>query len=159
LGVRSYGFLSPSKFYPRQGRAFPQISFRATRPSETASPPGASTRAGLSLDFMGGAAMNTIEQLARPFVTPLEGSEGQTAVKLRKRLEDVLSSVLLVHDVVTVCVELSQGSTGDFNAEIANVLRRCAADRLRFQMTVLTNVIERLGNGNVEAASPGRTMA
>ena len=103
--------------------------------------------------------MNTIEQLARPFVTPLEGSEGQTAVKLRKRLEDVLSSVLLVHDVVTVCVELSQGSTGDFNAEIANVLRRCAADRLRFQMTVLTNVIERLGNGNVEAASPGRTMA
>jgi hypothetical protein len=102
--------------------------------------------------------MNTIEQPTSPFVPQPNRGEEQT-VKLRRRLEDVFQSVSLVHDVVTVCVELSQGSSGDFNPEIANVLRRCVADRLRFQMTVLTNVIERLGSGNVEAASPGRTMA
>ena len=102
--------------------------------------------------------MNTIEQPTSPFVARPNRGEEQT-VKLRRRLEDVFQSVSLVHDVVTVCVELSQGSSGDFNPEIANVLRRCVADRLRFQMTVLTNVIERLGSGNVEAASPGRAMA
>jgi hypothetical protein len=102
--------------------------------------------------------MNTVEQPARPFASLPSGGAEQV-IKLRRRLEDVFSNVSLVHDVVTVCIELSQGSTGDFNAEIANVLRRCAADRLRFQMTVLTNVIERLGSGNVEAASPGRTLA
>ena len=102
--------------------------------------------------------MNTVEQPTSPFA-PLPSDGEEQVIKLRRRLEDVFRNVSLVHDVVTVCIELSQGSTGDFNAEIANVLRRCAADRLRFQMTVLTNVIERLGSGNVEAASPGRTMA
>ena len=106
--------------------------------------------------------MNNIEQAVHRFVPLLRGSEDQTAVKLRKRLEDVLSSVSLVHDVVTVCVELSHGNSGDFNPEIAHVLRRCAADRLRFQMTVLTNVIQRLGGkrdvSGAAAATPGRAM-
>ena len=102
--------------------------------------------------------MNTIEQPGRPFASLPSGGE-EHVIKLRRRLEDVFRNVSLVHDVVTVCVELSQGSTGDFNAEIANVLRRCAADRLHFQMTVLTNVIERLAGGNVEAAPLGRTTA
>jgi hypothetical protein len=105
--------------------------------------------------------MNTVEQPISPFVPPPNSGEEQT-VRLRSRLEDVFQSMSLVHDVVTVCVELSQGSSGDFNPEIANVLRCCAADRLRFQMTVLTNVIERLngeiGVGKIEAATPGRVM-
>ena len=107
--------------------------------------------------------MNTAEQPAHPFVHPPATSGEEQVIKLRRRLEDVFRNVSLVHDVVTVCVELSQGSSGDFNSEIANVLRRCAADRLRFQMTVLTNVIDRLGGkkavSNAEVATSGRAMA
>jgi predicted DNA binding CopG/RHH family protein len=63
----------------------------------------------------------------------LKGSEEQVA-KLRKRLEEVFRNVSLAHDVVVVCIELSQGTSADFNPELAHVLRRCAADRLYFQM-------------------------
>jgi hypothetical protein len=106
--------------------------------------------------------MNTVEQSTSPPLDLSPGSSEEQTVKLRRRLEDVFQSVSLVHDVVTVCVELSQGSSGDFNSEIAHVLRFCAADRLRFQMTVLTSVIERLAERSVskgEAATPGRAMA
>ena len=106
--------------------------------------------------------MNTLEQSTSPPPDLSPGSSEEQTVKLRRRLEDVFQSVSLVHDVVTVCVELSQGSSGDFNPEIANVLRLCAADRLSFQMTVLTSVIERLAERGVskgEAAIPGRAMA
>ncbi len=106
--------------------------------------------------------MNTIEQPSGPCISLPEHSGEEQILKLRRRLKEVSRDVSLIQDVITVCVELSQGSSGDFNPEIANVLRRCAADRLRFQMTVLTNVIERLGDGNglskVEAATPGRTI-
>jgi hypothetical protein len=80
--------------------------------------------------------MNNVEQPPRPSVPLLKGSEEQV-IKLRKRLEDVFRNVSLAHDVVALCVELSQGS-GDFNPEIAHVLRRCAAEKLYFQMKVLT---------------------
>ena len=83
----------------------------------------------------------------------LKGSEEQVA-KLRKRLEEVFRNVSLAHDVVVVCIELSQGTSADFNPEVAHVLRRCAADKLYFQMGVLTNVIERLG-GKTENSFPG----
>lgn len=76
---------------------------------------------------------------------PLLQSSHEQAVKLRKRLEDVFGNISLVHDVVVICLELGQMNVGDFNPEIAHVLRRCAADRLHFQMRVLTGVIERLG--------------
>jgi hypothetical protein len=60
---------------------------------------------------------------------------------------------------VALCVELSQGS-GDFNPEIAHVLRRCAAEKLYFQMEVLTKVIERLGGApvttNTDTTTAGR---
>ena len=99
--------------------------------------------------------MNTIEQPTRPYVPLLRGSEEQVA-KLRRRLEDVFRNVALAHDVVTLCVELSEGNAGEFNPEIAHVLRRCAADKLHFQMEMLTKVIERLGGttaaGKVEGA-------
>src|SRR6185312_11665265 len=88
--------------------------------------------------------MNNVEQPPRPSVPLLKGSEEQV-IKLRKRLEDVFRNVSLAHDVVALCVELSQGNSGDFNPEIAHVLRRCAAEKLYFQMEVLTKVIERLG--------------
>jgi len=88
--------------------------------------------------------VNNIEQSPRPSVPLLKGSEEQV-IKLRKRLEDVFRNVSLAHDVVALCVELSQGNSGDFNPEIAHVLRRCAAEKLYFQMEVLTKVIERLG--------------
>ena len=92
--------------------------------------------------------------------TPLfRGSEEQVA-KLRKRLEEVFRNISLAHDVVAVCIELTEGNSGDFNAEMAHVLRRCAADKLRFQMEVLTKVIERLGGtttfSNAGAATSGR---
>ena len=87
----------------------------------------------------------------------LKGSEEQVA-KLRKRLEEVFRNVSLAHDVVVVCIELSQGTSADFNAEVAHVLRRCAADKLYFQMGVLTNVIERLG-GKTENSFPGGSRA
>ncbi len=61
-------------------------------------------------------------------------------------------------DVVVVCIELSQGTSSDFNPEVAHVLRRCAADKLYFQMGVLTNVIERLG-GKTENSFPGGRRA
>ena len=44
----------------------------------------------------------------------LRGSEEQVA-KLRKRLEEVFGNVSLAHDVVAICIELSEGNTGDFN--------------------------------------------
>lgn len=74
----------------------------------------------------------------------LLGSHEQ-ATKLRKQLEDVFGNVALAHDVVTVCLELGQADVGDFNGEIAHVLRRCAADPLSCQMRTLTGVIEHLG--------------
>lgn len=105
--------------------------------------------------------MNNIEQSARPSVPPQRGSE--QALKLRKHLEDVFRNVSLAHDVVTLCVELSQSNTGDFNPEIAHVLRRCAADKLRFQMGVLTKVIEWLGSepaiGAAETTAARRVTA
>jgi hypothetical protein len=89
------------------------------------------------------------------------GSEEQVA-KLRKRLEEVFRNVSLAHDVVAICIELSEGNSGDFNAEMAHVLRRCAADRLHFQIEVLTKVIERLGGttalSNAGAAISGRVV-
>lgn len=101
--------------------------------------------------------MNNIEQPARPFVPLLRGSKDQV-IKLRKRLEDVCRNVSLAHDVVALCVELSQGNSGgDFNPEIAHVLRRCAADRLHFQMETLTKVIERLGGAPILRSAPTLT--
>jgi hypothetical protein len=64
---------------------------------------------------------------------------------------------------VAICIELSEGNSGDFNPEMAHALRRCAADRLHFQMEVLTKVIERLGGttafSNANAATVGRVQA
>lgn len=103
--------------------------------------------------------MNTVEQSSPPpFVPLLRGSEEQV-VKLRKRLEEVFNNVSLAHDVITVCVELTEANSGDFNPEIAHVLRRCAADRLHFQLEVLTKVIGRLGGttGKAVAENQGRT--
>ena len=85
-----------------------------------------------------------VEHSARPSVPLFHGSEEQVA-KLRKRLEEVFRNVSVAHDVVAICIELSEGNSGDFDAEMAHVLRRCAADKLHFQMEVLTKVIERLG--------------
>ena len=85
-----------------------------------------------------------VEQPSHQSAPPLlKGSEEQV-VKLRKRLEDVYRNVSLTHDVVAICIELTEGNSGDFNPEMAHVLRRCAADRLYFQLEVLTKVIERL---------------
>ena len=103
-----------------------------------------------------------VEHSARSSVPLFHGSEEQAA-KLRKRLEEVFRNVSLAHDVVAICVELSEGNSGDFNAEMAHVLRRCAADKLRFQMEVLTKVIERLGGttafSNAGAATSRRVVA
>jgi hypothetical protein len=91
----------------------------------------------------------------------LRGSEEQVA-KLRKRLEEIFGNVSLAHDVVAICIELSEGNTGDFNPEMAHVLRRCVAEKLHFQLEVLTSVIERLGGttafSNAESVSPGRAL-
>ena len=100
-----------------------------------------------------------VEHSPHQFTPLFRGSEEQVA-KLRKRLEEVFRNVSLAHDVVAICVELSEGNSGDFGAEMAHVLRRCAADKLRFQMEVLTKVIERLGGtttfSNAGAATSGR---
>jgi len=81
---------------------------------------------------------------ADPSAIPFLIGSHEQAGKLRKHLEGVFSDIALVRDVVIVCLELEvQG--GDFNTEIAHVMRRCAADRLHFQLRVLTKVIERLG--------------
>jgi len=85
------------------------------------------------------------ESQAPPSAIPLLQGSHEQAVKLRKRLEDVFGNISLVHDVVVISLELGQANVGDFNPEIAHVLRRCAADRLFFQMRLLTGVIERLG--------------
>ncbi len=103
-----------------------------------------------------------VAQPDRQSVPLLRGNEEQPA-KLRKRLEEVLGNVSLAHDVVVVCIELSQDTFSDFNTEVAHVLRRCVADKLYFQMSVLTNVIEQLGRktaySNTETANPGRANA
>ena len=103
-----------------------------------------------------------VEQASHQSAPLLKGSEEQV-VKLRKRLEDVFRNVSLAHDVVAICIELSEGNTGDFNPEMAHVLRRCAAERLHFQMEVLTRVIERLGGttafSHAESTTPGRANA
>ena len=104
----------------------------------------------------------TIAQPDHQSVPLLRGSEEQVA-KLRKRLEEVFGNVSLAHDVVAICIELSEGNSADFNPEMAHVLRRCVADKLHFQLEVLTNVIERLGGttafSNAEAATPGRAIS
>jgi hypothetical protein len=104
----------------------------------------------------------TVEQPSHQSTPLLKGSEEQV-VKLRKRLEDVFRNVSLAHDVVAICIELSAVNSGDFNPAIAHVLRRCAADRLHFQMEALTKVIERLGGTTAlsyaEASTPGRAIA
>jgi hypothetical protein len=103
-----------------------------------------------------------VEQPSHQSAPLLKGSEEQV-VKLRKRLEDVFRNVSLAHDVVAICIELTEGNSGDFNPEMAHVLRRCAAERLHFQMEVLTKVIERLGGttafSNAKAATVGRVQA
>ena len=103
-----------------------------------------------------------IEQPSHQSAPLLKGSEEQV-VKLRKRLQDVFRNVSLAHDVVAICIELSEGNTGDFNPEMAHVLRHCAADRLYFQLEVLTKVIERLGGttalSDAEATTVGRAVA
>jgi hypothetical protein len=92
----------------------------------------------------------------------LRGSEEQV-VKLRKRLGQVFSNVSLAHDVVVICIELSECNSGDFNSELAHVLRRCVADKLYFQMGILTKILERIGGATAsrspEAATPGRTVS
>ena len=88
--------------------------------------------------------MNNREQPPRPSVRP-PAADDEQVIKLRRRLEDVFENVSLAHDVIALCVELSQDNAGDFNPEIAHVLRRCAADSLHSQMEVLTKVIGRLG--------------
>ena len=102
------------------------------------------------------------EHSARLSVPLFHGTEEQVA-KLRKRLEEVFRNVSLAHDVVAICIELSEGNSGDFNAEMAHVLRRCAADKLRYQMEVLTKVIERLGGttafSNADTATSRRVVA
>ena len=82
---------------------------------------------------------------ASPSSIPFLQSSHEQVLKLRKRLEEVFGNLELVRDVVIISLELGQANVGDFNPEIAHVLRRCAADRLHFQMRVLTGVIERLG--------------
>jgi hypothetical protein len=102
---------------------------------------------------MDGALAMTVDRpllSAAPF---LHGNHEQ-AIKLRKRLEDVFGNVWLAQDVVTVCLELGQTNAGDFNREIAHVLQRCAADRLRYQMKTLTKVIERLGGRTIRSQTP-----
>jgi hypothetical protein len=46
---------------------------------------------------------------------------------------------------------------------MAHVLRRCVAEKLHFQLEVLTSVIERLGGttafSNADAATSGRALA
>jgi hypothetical protein len=75
---------------------------------------------------------------------PLFHDSEQQVAKMRKRLEEVFRNLSLAHDVVTICIELSERNSGDFNTEMAHVLRRCAADKLHFQMEALTKVIEHL---------------
>jgi hypothetical protein len=92
-------------------------------------------------------SLNLPELLARRRVVVLSwcrGSEEQVA-KLRKCLEEIFRNVSLAHDVVAICIELGEGNSGACNPEIAHVLRRCVADKLHFQLEVLTKVIERLG--------------
>ena len=98
-----------------------------------------------------------VEHSARPSALLFRGSEEQLA-KLRKRLEEVFRNVSLAHDVVAICIELSEGNSGDFNAEMAHVLRRCAVDELHFQMEVLTKVIKRLG-GTTALSNAGAAVS
>lgn len=96
-----------------------------------------------------------IGQPARQSVPLLRGSEEQV-VKLRKRLEEVFRNVSLAHDVVTICIELRQGNSGDFNAEMAHVLRRCAADNSDhgYRAARRHDGLQQCRGGN-----PGRTIA
>jgi hypothetical protein len=102
-----------------------------------------------------------VEHSPHQSVPLFRGSEEQVA-KLRKRLEEVFRNVSLAHDVIAICIELGESSSGDFNAEMVHVLRRCAADKLRFQLEVLTKVIRRLGGtttfGSAGAAISGRVI-
>ena len=69
----------------------------------------------------------------------------EQAVKLRKRLEEMFGNIELVHDVIVLSIEVCEANGGDFNPEMAHVLRRCGANRLFAQMRVLTGMIERFG--------------
>lgn len=86
----------------------------------------------------------TETQPANPPIPFLRSNEEQ-ALKMRRRLEDIFGNVELVHDVIVLSIEVCEANCGDFDPEMANVLRQCGANRLYAQLKALTNIIERFG--------------
>ena len=112
--------------------------------------PGAVRRAG-------GGVMTQDQQPAGSTIPFLRGSEEQ-ATKMRKRLEEMFGTIELVHDVIVLSVEVCEAGGGDFNPEMAHVLRRCGANRLFAQMRVLTAMIERFG-GTTKLSQQAQAVA
>jgi hypothetical protein len=79
-----------------------------------------------------------------PSIPFLKTNEEQ-AVRVRKRLENVFSTIELVHDVIVLSIEVCEAGGGDFNPEMSHVLRRCGANKLYAQMRVLTELIAKFG--------------
>lgn len=92
----------------------------------------------------GGLVMTQNQSAAATAIPFLQSSEEQ-AIKLRKRLEEMFGSIELVHDVIVLSIEVCDANGGDFNPEMAHVLRCCGANRLFAQMRVLTSLIEKFG--------------
>jgi hypothetical protein len=81
---------------------------------------------------------------ARPSIPFLRTNEEQ-ALKLRRRLEDVFGNIELVHDVIVLSIEVCEANEGEFDPEMAHVLRQCGANKLYAQLRALTGIIERFG--------------
>ncbi len=94
-----------------------------------------------------------IEAQTIPPSIPFLKTHEEQAVKMRKRLEEIFSNILLVHDVIVMSIEVCEANSGDFNSEMSHVLRQCGANKLHSQMKALTTIIEKFG-GKTEYSEP-----
>lgn len=89
---------------------------------------------------------------------PFLRTNEEQATKMRKRLEEVFSTLELVHDVIVLSIEVCEANNGDFNPEMSHVLRRCGANKLFAQMRVLTELVEKFG-GTTKLSQQAETPA
>ena len=88
--------------------------------------------------------------------TPYLRSSEEQANKVRKRLEEVFDNIGLVHDVIAISIEVCENDSGDFNSEMAHVLRCCGTNKLHSQMRALSDLIEKFG-GSTKFSKQGST--
>jgi hypothetical protein len=93
------------------------------------------------------------EQLDRLFpnsddISILRGSGGDRIRRVKKmcsRLEVMFHDLSMIQNVIIVCVAALHHQNAEQDDEIAQVLRRCADDKLHVQLLRLTKIVHKFG--------------